>query len=78
MIIPQSCLKPVTISWTKYNKCPNCFKSYARSYKVEVLGSKHTTIELKIDKSHVKIFLKSYLAEMKGFIIPNNVPWNFS
>ena len=51
---------------TKY---PSAFKNYAHIYKVKVLDSKDTSIQLDITMPHVKNLLKDFWTEMKGFKI---------
>ena len=46
---------------------PKAFKTYARSYKVEVIDFKDPLIQLEADKSSIKDLFKDVLNEMKGF-----------
>ena len=43
------------------------FKTYARSYKVEIVDHKYPLIQLEASKSSIKDFFKDLLNEMKGF-----------
>ena len=45
----------------------NAFKKYARSYKVEIIGSKDPLAQLEASKSSIKDLLKDLLNEMKDF-----------
>ena len=46
---------------------PKAFKTYARSYKVEVIDFKDPLIQLEAGKSSIKDLFKDVLNEMKGF-----------
>ena len=43
------------------------FKRYARNYKVELIESKDSLVQLEARKSSIKDFLKELLSKMKGF-----------
>ena len=48
-------------------KISQAFKRYARSYKVEIIGSKDLLVQLEASKSSVKDLFRDLLDEIKGF-----------
>ena len=51
-------------SIAKYSRT---FKNYTHSFTIEELDFRDPEIQLNITKPHVKILLKYFLAEMRGF-----------
>ena len=48
-------------------KKSQAFKRYARSYKIEIVGSKDPLVQVEANKSSTEDLFKDLLDEMKGF-----------
>ena len=50
-----------------FAKTSKAFKRYARSYSIEIIDAKHSSVQLTISKLTIKDLFKELLNEIKGF-----------
>ena len=48
-------------------KTSKAFERYARSYNIEIIDSKDSSVQLTISKTSIKNMFKDLLGEIKGF-----------
>ena len=52
-----------------FTKTSKAFKGYARSYSIEIIDAKHSSVQLTISKLTIKDLFKEFLNEIKGYQI---------